>query len=297
MCASARNMMLRSTNHVCKCKERYQPPPTPPPTPSRSTLKMCHFTRTVSSPLAWTSICLPLRIHVWYIYLHLVDFYGFHVGKYTSPMDPMGMLFLGGCSKISSTFFSIRKRPWLLGGDPHLWYRPAGSGEMHSGLCTRPVAHPWSRLEAGVHTGCLEKVSIIWTKASWLQGKKLLIFRGLRFSYPRSMSMVMVYLLGVSKNGATPKWMGKKNGKPYYFMDGLGGKPHYFRKHPYVSGFFLFPPTASGEHPEFPSLPSLSRFDLDLNDALWVLRRADRTNVASPMMLRRYKEPLGTFEQ
>ena len=22
------------------------------------------------------------RIHVWYIYLHLVDFYGFHVGKY-----------------------------------------------------------------------------------------------------------------------------------------------------------------------------------------------------------------------
>ena len=26
----------------------------------------------------------------WHIYLHLVDFYGFHVGKYTSPMDPMG---------------------------------------------------------------------------------------------------------------------------------------------------------------------------------------------------------------
>ena len=33
---------------------------------------------------------LAHRIHVWYIYLHLVDFYGFHVGKYTSPMDPMG---------------------------------------------------------------------------------------------------------------------------------------------------------------------------------------------------------------
>ena len=29
-------------------------------------------------------------IHVWYIYRQLVDFYGFHVGKYTSPMDPMG---------------------------------------------------------------------------------------------------------------------------------------------------------------------------------------------------------------
>ena len=26
---------------------------------------------------------LTHRIHVWYIYLHLVDFYGFHVGKYT----------------------------------------------------------------------------------------------------------------------------------------------------------------------------------------------------------------------
>ena len=54
---------------------------------------------------------------------------------------------------------------------------------------------------------------------------------------------------------------------------------------------------SSGEHPGFPSLPSLSRFDLDMKDALWVLRRADRTNVASPMMLRRYKEPLGTFWQ
>ena len=25
-----------------------------------------------------------------YIYLHLVDLYGFHVGQYTSPMDRMG---------------------------------------------------------------------------------------------------------------------------------------------------------------------------------------------------------------
>ena len=25
-----------------------------------------------------------------YIYVHLVDFYGFHVGKYTSPMDSTG---------------------------------------------------------------------------------------------------------------------------------------------------------------------------------------------------------------
>ena len=31
MCASARKMMLRSTDHVCKCKERYHPPPHPTP--------------------------------------------------------------------------------------------------------------------------------------------------------------------------------------------------------------------------------------------------------------------------
>ena len=32
------------------------------------------------------------RIHVWYIYLHLVDFYDLYVGKYTSPMDPMALI-------------------------------------------------------------------------------------------------------------------------------------------------------------------------------------------------------------
>ena len=35
-------------------------------------------------------VVIPHRIHVWYIYLHLAKFYGFHVGKYASPMDPMG---------------------------------------------------------------------------------------------------------------------------------------------------------------------------------------------------------------
>ena len=30
-------------------------------------------------------------LHVWPIYLHLADLYGFHVGKYTSPMDPLGI--------------------------------------------------------------------------------------------------------------------------------------------------------------------------------------------------------------
>ena len=33
---------------------------------------------------------LTHRIQVCYICLHVVDFYGFHVGKYTSPMDGMG---------------------------------------------------------------------------------------------------------------------------------------------------------------------------------------------------------------
>ena len=44
MCASTRKMMLRSTDHVCKCKERYHPPPHPtPPHPMmlRSTDHVC----------------------------------------------------------------------------------------------------------------------------------------------------------------------------------------------------------------------------------------------------------------
>ena len=35
-----------------------------------------------------------------YIYLHFADFYGFHVGEYTSPMDPMGIVgahLVGNC--------------------------------------------------------------------------------------------------------------------------------------------------------------------------------------------------------
>ena len=32
---------------------------------------------------SWGWKTLSHGIHVWYIYLHLVDFYGFHVGKYT----------------------------------------------------------------------------------------------------------------------------------------------------------------------------------------------------------------------
>ena len=39
----------------------------------------------------------PIRIHVWYswyIYLHLVDFYGKLVAKYTSPMDTLGKSFI-----------------------------------------------------------------------------------------------------------------------------------------------------------------------------------------------------------
>lgn len=38
---------------------------------------------------------LTNTIHVWYIHLHLVDFYVTNVGKYTSSMDPMGKGFQG----------------------------------------------------------------------------------------------------------------------------------------------------------------------------------------------------------
>ena len=34
------------------------------------------------------SFGIPHKIHGTGIYLHLVDFYGFHVGKYSIPMDP-----------------------------------------------------------------------------------------------------------------------------------------------------------------------------------------------------------------
>ena len=37
-----------------------------------------------------TLVYFSHTIHVWYIYLHLVDFYGKLAGKYTSPMDAMG---------------------------------------------------------------------------------------------------------------------------------------------------------------------------------------------------------------
>ena len=52
MCASARNMMLRSNDHVCKCKERYHPHPTPtPPHPMTCVAPtMCASARNVTIP-------------------------------------------------------------------------------------------------------------------------------------------------------------------------------------------------------------------------------------------------------
>ena len=46
MCASTRKLMLRSSDHVCKCKERYHPPPHPtPPHPMmlRSSDHVCKY--------------------------------------------------------------------------------------------------------------------------------------------------------------------------------------------------------------------------------------------------------------
>ncbi|CAK8986383.1 unnamed protein product [Durusdinium trenchii] len=48
---------------------------------------------------------------------------------------------------------------------------------------------------------------------------------------------------------------------------------------------------ARGEHPDFPQ--KFERFGLALEDALWVLRREDRSDVQSPIYLRRYEEHLG----
>ena len=50
----------------------------------------------INSPKPILRRCsLPHTIHVWYIYLHVVDLYGFHVGKYPSPMDAMDPLNVG----------------------------------------------------------------------------------------------------------------------------------------------------------------------------------------------------------
>ena len=58
------------------------------------------------------------RIHVWYICLHLVVFYGFHVGKYTSPMDHMGYEprhtwnQLLRCGGTACSFLEVVSRVW-----------------------------------------------------------------------------------------------------------------------------------------------------------------------------------------
>ena len=48
---------------------------------------------------------------------------------------------------------------------------------------------------------------------------------------------------------------------------------------------------AAGEHPDF---PGSSRFNLASEEALWGLRREDRGDVQSPLLLRRYVRSLGT---
>ena len=47
------------------------------------------------------------RIHVWYIHLHLVDFHGFHVGKYSIPMDPQWVIPLLGILFTPVTHFFV----------------------------------------------------------------------------------------------------------------------------------------------------------------------------------------------
>ena len=53
-------------------------------------------------PYYWT--------HMVYLPTWMVDFYGFHVGKYTSPMDPMDM---EPSKNIITLFFSEKKIIWI----------------------------------------------------------------------------------------------------------------------------------------------------------------------------------------
>ena len=70
------------------------------------------------SALCYLYTCCQIishTIHVWCIYLHLVDFYGFYVGKYTSPMDATGKL---DNSLFSKTQMSHQKKPSYFPLDP-----------------------------------------------------------------------------------------------------------------------------------------------------------------------------------
>ena len=53
----------------------------------------------------------PIQIHVWYIYLHLPWKSTIHVGKYTSPMDPMGTLMLKWTTFVILLLY-INARSW-----------------------------------------------------------------------------------------------------------------------------------------------------------------------------------------
>ena len=97
------------------------------------------------------------RIHVWYIYLHLVDFYAIHVGKYTSPMDPLG----------------ISRSSWQLNHILTGWGRCSSPSIGHS-LTTKNLDPKWaptvalSPLSSRYHlTRCLEYGLKSPTKTGW----------------------------------------------------------------------------------------------------------------------------------
>ena len=58
----------------------------------------------------------------WYIYLHLVDFHGFHVGKHTSPMDTMGYRFP---LKFTPMVTSGKSMGWIITDSIH--FGPSGN--------------------------------------------------------------------------------------------------------------------------------------------------------------------------
>ena len=89
-------------------------------------LKQYQFSHCWTQQKMWWNVVEPLkhlknhRSHVWYIYLHLVDFFGkfLNVGKYTSPIDPMGnkgkwlrLRAFGGNAFLSKTAKTLAS-PW-----------------------------------------------------------------------------------------------------------------------------------------------------------------------------------------
>ena len=82
--------------------------------------------------------------YAWFICLHLLEFYGLHVGKYTSPMDPMRNMtwFSGTWNLVSRLVGCVLLSSWWI-----------GQGIRQNGLVTGGCAKRQTILSSGTGIG------------------------------------------------------------------------------------------------------------------------------------------------